>query len=97
MESPKRTPLDPATERLASELADVEASIAMVASGAASSITLTRLLFGQQVAERLAARAASKGVRLDATFWPEDSACDIHISHATRAAGWPRDAETERG
>jgi hypothetical protein len=75
----------------------VEASIAMVASGAASSITLTRLVFGQQVAERLVAGAASKGVRLDATFWPEDSACDIHISRADLAAGAPHEAGAGRG
>jgi hypothetical protein len=82
MESRTETSPDLATEKLAAEVADVEASIAMVASGAASHITLTGLRFGQQVTERLAASAAKQGVHLEASFWPEDSVCDVHISRA---------------
>lgn len=71
---------DLATERLAGELADVEASIALISSGVASSITLTGLVFGQQVAEQLKATAKRRGVHLEATFWPEDAIGDIHLS-----------------
>jgi hypothetical protein len=85
MESTRETPPDLATERLAAEVADIEASVAMVASGAASHITLTGLRFGQQVAERLSASAARHGVHLEASFWPEDSVCDVHISRAVGA------------
>jgi hypothetical protein len=97
MESIKGTQPDPAAERLASEVADVKASITMVASGAADRITLTGLLFGQQVAERLAAEAARQGVELEATFWPEDAVGDLHISRATRTAGTPTGEGAGRG
>lgn len=82
MESIKSGAPDLTTERLAGELADVEASIALVASGVASSITLTGLRFGQQLVDRLGPSAARNGVELEASFWPEESACDVHIRKA---------------
>jgi hypothetical protein len=85
MESIKETDPDPTTEKLAGELADVEASIALVSSGVASSITLTGLRFGQQLVDRFGPSAVLKGVELEASFWPEESACDVHI----RRAGGP--------
>jgi hypothetical protein len=69
-----------AAERLAGEVADVEASIALVASGVATSITLTSLRFGQQLAASLKAHAARQGADVEASFWPEDDRCDLHIS-----------------
>jgi hypothetical protein len=82
----KAQPVNPdlAREKLAGELADVEASIAMVASGVASNMTLTGLRFGQQVAERLTASAASRGVELEASFWPDDTLADIHLTRSIR-------------
>jgi hypothetical protein len=82
MESIKEAQPDPTTERLAGELADVEASIALVSSGVASNITLTGLRFGQQLVDRLGPSAARDGVELEASFWPEESACDVHIRKA---------------
>jgi hypothetical protein len=82
MESIKDGTPDLTTEKLAGELADVEASIALVASGVASSITLTGLRFGQQLVDRLGPSAARDGVELEASFWPEESACDVHIRKA---------------
>ena len=83
---------DPAAQRLASEVADVEASIALVASGMATEITLTGLRFGPQLAARLKARAASEGVDLEASFWPEEDCCDLRVG---RMRG--RDAGTSEG
>jgi hypothetical protein len=80
MEAIKTTHVDPAEERLASEVADVRASIALVHSGVATSITLTGLRFGQQLADRLGATAAGQGVRLEASFWPEEESGDLQIT-----------------
>jgi hypothetical protein len=80
METTRTTTPDPAAERLASEVTDVEASIALVSSGVATRITLTGLRFGQQLAARLRARAASEGVDLEASFWPEEDGCDLRVS-----------------
>jgi hypothetical protein len=82
MESTKDGAPDLTTAQLAGELADVEASIALVASGVASSITLTGLRFGRQLVDRLGPSAARDGVELEASFWPEESACDVHIRKA---------------
>jgi hypothetical protein len=86
METTSTTHLDPAAERLAGELADVRASIALVGSGVASSITLTGLRFGQQLAESLRETAAWQGVGLETTFWPDDDQGDLHVSRADKTA-----------
>jgi hypothetical protein len=86
METTRATGPDAAAERLIGEVADVEASIALVSSGVASRVTLTGLRFGQQVAERLGAVAARQGVDLEASFWPDDTACDIRVSLAAPVA-----------
>jgi hypothetical protein len=65
--------------RLSSEVAEVESAIALVASGAASRITLTGLRFGEQLARRFQADAQSKGVRLDPLPFPEDAGCDLIV------------------
>jgi hypothetical protein len=90
----KTTPIDPATERLASEVADVRASIAMIRSGVATNITLTGLRFSQQLAERLGAAAAAQGVLLEASFWPEEENGDLHVTtlagrERATESGWP--------
>ncbi|MGD0248401.1 MAG: hypothetical protein ABSB75_05035 [Candidatus Limnocylindrales bacterium] len=65
--------------RLTSEVAEVEAAIALVASGSASSVTLTGLRFGEQVARRFRAEATASGIRLEPILWPEDAGCDLIV------------------
>ena len=65
--------------RLTSEVAEVESAISLVASGAASRITLSGLKFGEEVAKRFRADAQSKGVRLDPLPFPDDAGCDLIV------------------
>jgi hypothetical protein len=65
--------------RLTSEVAEVESAIALVASGAASRITLSGLKFGEEVARRFRADARSKGVLIDPIPFPEDAGCDLIV------------------
>ena len=65
--------------RLTSEVAEVESAMALVASGAASRITLTGLRFGDQVAQRFSADARSKGLRIEPLPWPDDAGCDLIV------------------
>jgi hypothetical protein len=67
-------------QRLASELHDVEAAIALVRSGAATRVSLTGLRFGEAVIERLRDEADRAGVALDPLYWPEDAGCDLTVS-----------------
>ena len=53
--------------------------MAMVASGAASRITLSGLRFGEQIAQRFRADAGSRGVRLEPIPFPEDAGCDLIV------------------
>jgi hypothetical protein len=98
METQRTTEPDRAADRLAGELADVEASIALVSSGAATRVTLSGMRFGQQLADHLRSIAARQGVAIEASFWPEDTACDIDIVRmpAAQAAG-ARDAAGAAG
>jgi hypothetical protein len=84
MESIRAKTPHPLAERLASEVADVEAAIALVRSGVATTITLTSLRFAQQLSDSLAAGAAAQGVRLEASFWPEDDLGDLLVSRIER-------------
>jgi hypothetical protein len=86
MEHRNAPELDPAVERLAGELAEVEASIILVSSGVANRVTLTGLRFGRVVADRLGADAASRGVEVEASFWPEDEVADISVTRSESAA-----------
>ena len=52
----------------------------MVRSGVATTITLTSLRFAQQLSDSLATAAAAQGVRLEASFWPEDDLGDLLVS-----------------
>jgi hypothetical protein len=65
--------------RLVSEVAEVESAIALVASGAASRITLSGLKFGEQLARRFHAEAQASGIMLEPLLWPEDVGCDLTI------------------
>jgi len=88
MESIRANTPYPLAERLASEVADVGAAIALVRSGVATTITLTSLRFAQQLSDSLAAAAAAQGVRLEASFWPEDDLGDLLVSRIVdREAG----------
>jgi hypothetical protein len=73
--------LDPeeTRRRLTSEVVEVEAAIALVASGSASSVTVSGLRFGEQVARRFRAEAAANGIRLEPILWPEDAGCDLVV------------------
>ena len=76
-------PADPDPEetrrRLTSEVAEVESAVALVASGAASRVTLTGLKFGEQVARRFRAEDQLKRVRIEPLPWPDDSGCDLTV------------------
>jgi hypothetical protein len=65
--------------RLTSEVTDVEAAIAVVASGAASRITLSGLRFGEQIARQFQAEAQLKGLLLEPLPWPDDAGCDLVV------------------
>ena len=83
MEAQHTAELDWAAEKLAGELADVEASIELVAMGVATRVTLTGMRFGHQVADHLQQLATREGIVLEASFWPEDSVCDISVARNT--------------
>jgi hypothetical protein len=71
---------DLAAQTLAAEMADVRASIGLVASGVASDITLTGLHFGRKIAELLADSAFDVGVDLEIDLWADDSvAADVRV------------------
>jgi len=77
---PTRAPDSEETRRrLTSEVAEVESAIALVASGQASSVTLTGLKFGEQLARRFHAEARLMGLRLEPLPWPEDAGCDLTV------------------
>jgi len=80
MDTTRNAKADPAQERLASELADVRASIALVQAGVATSITLTSMRFGHELADGLGADAAGQGVRLEASFGLAEDSGDLHVS-----------------
>jgi hypothetical protein len=84
--------LDLAAAKLAGELADVEASIALVSTGVATRVTLTGMRFGRQVRDRLQPAATRQGVTLEASFWPEDDLCDISIAKIVTGAEAPDEA-----
>jgi hypothetical protein len=70
---------DETRRRLASEIVEVESAIALVASGSASSVTLSGLKFGEQMAHRFSAEASVRGIVLDPIPWPEDEGCDLIV------------------
>jgi hypothetical protein len=70
---------DETRSRLASEVAEVESAIALVASGAASRITLSGLKFGEQLSRRFHAEAQASGIKLEPLIWPEDAGCDLVV------------------
>jgi hypothetical protein len=66
------------TRRLiALELRNVTNAIALVASGAATRVTLAGLRFGEQVLAQLGAEAAAVGVSLEPVYWDDDAGCDL--------------------
>jgi hypothetical protein len=75
----EHTDPDETRRRLASEIVEVESAIALVASGSASTVTLSGLRFGEQVTQRFLAEASLRGVVLDPIFWPEDEGCDLIV------------------
>ena len=79
MDDEERLDAAVAERRLELELREVRAAIDIVEVDAAECISLTGLRFGEQLLRRLRAEAARKGVRLEATWWPEDSGCDLLV------------------
>lgn len=65
--------------RLTSEVTEVEGAMELVASGAASRITLSGLKFGEELARRFRQDAHSRGLRLEPIPWPEDAGCDLIV------------------
>jgi hypothetical protein len=61
------------------ELAEVEAAIALVRSGAAAEVSVTNLRFGEEVLMQIRGRGADRGVQLDPIPWAEDSGCDLRV------------------
>ena len=70
---------DETRRRLPSEVAEVETAIDLVASGPASSVTLSGLKFGEELARHFHAEAQSRGLRLEPIPWPEDAGCDLIV------------------
>ena len=66
-------------QRLASEIREVEAAIALVRSGAATTVSLAGLRFAEPVVRELAAEAERDGIALEPVYWPEDSGCDVTV------------------
>ena len=65
--------------RVEREINEVRAAITMVASGAATSISLNGLHFGDVLLERLRTTATEQGVVLEPRWWPFDAGCDITV------------------
>ena len=65
--------------RLAQELGDVRAAIALVAGGRATRVSLSGLRFGQELLAACGDEAARRGVVLEPSWWPEDAGCDIRV------------------
>jgi len=65
--------------RLASEIAQVEGAIQLVASGEASRVSLSGLKFGEQLSRRFGAEAQAAGVHLEPLPWPDDAGCDLLV------------------
>jgi hypothetical protein len=68
---------DETRRQIAFEVQNVASAIALVASGAATRVTVAGLRFGEQVVARLGAEAASVGVRLEPVYWADDAGCDV--------------------
>jgi hypothetical protein len=69
-------------DRLRAECGDVSAAIALVARGTASRVTVSGLAFGEQLLVLLAPEAERAGVRLVASWWPEDAGCGLTVQRA---------------
>jgi len=61
------------------ELAEVEAAIALVRSGAAAEVSVTNLRFGEEMLRQIHERGGDRGVRLDPIPLPEDIGCDLRV------------------
>lgn len=66
-------------QRLASEIREVQAAIALVRSGAATTVSLAGLRFAEPVVRELAAEAKLDGIVLEPIYWPEDAGCDVTV------------------
>lgn len=68
---------DETRRQIAFEVRNVTSAITLVASGAATCVTVAGLRFGEQVVAQLQAEAVSAGIRLEPVYWDEDAGCDV--------------------
>lgn len=68
--------------RLESELSNVAVAVEMVATGAATRVTVGGLRFGDQLAARFHDEAARRGVSVAPLYWPDDAGCDVVVERA---------------
>ncbi len=66
-------------QRLSSEIREVRAAIALVRSGAATTVSLAGLRFAEPVVRELTAEAERDGIALEPIYWPEDAGCDVTV------------------
>ena len=69
----------PIKRELDQELAEVEAAIALVRSGATAEVNIANLRYGEEVLEQIRGRGADRGVLLEPLMWPEDTGCDLRV------------------
>jgi hypothetical protein len=81
MDSPHGTdsPAALIARELDRELAEVEAAIALVRSGAAAEVSVANLRYGEEVIKQIRSRGADRGVRLEPLPWPEDTGSDVNV------------------
>jgi hypothetical protein len=70
--------------RLETEMRELRAAIDLVEVDGAARVSLTGLRFGEQLLRRFRAEALRRGVRLEATWWPEDAGCDLLVVRGGR-------------
>ena len=61
------------------EIAEVEAAIALVRSGAATSVGVANLRFGEEVLHHFEVVGVDRAVWLEPHWWPEDGGCDLDV------------------
>lgn len=61
------------------ELAEVEAAIALVGSGVATTVSVSGLHFGEAILAKARESAANQGVDVEPIWWPDDAGCDVIV------------------
>jgi len=74
-------------QHLKHEIAEVEAAIELVATGAATSVSLAGFSHGEALVDALRDDAARKGIVVEPIWGWEEDRCDLVIRRAEGAAG----------